>query len=38
MKQKLYPLTFHPIYKEKIWGGKAAGQDLRAGPSPGSNR
>ena len=22
MKQELYPLTFHPVYKEKIWGGR----------------
>ncbi len=22
MKQRLYPLTFHPIYKEKLWGGR----------------
>ena len=22
MKHELYPLTFHPIYKEKIWGGR----------------
>lgn len=22
MRQKLYPLTFHPIYKEKLWGGR----------------
>ncbi|NMB00487.1 MAG: class I mannose-6-phosphate isomerase [Firmicutes bacterium] len=27
MKHKLYPLTFHPIYKEKIWGGRRL-QDL----------
>lgn len=22
MKHELYPLTFHPIYKKKIWGGR----------------
>ncbi len=27
MKERLYPLTFHPIYKEKIWGGRKL-QDL----------
>lgn len=25
-KPKLYPLTFHPIYKEKIWGGRKLAQ------------
>lgn len=27
MRHSLYPLTFHPIYKEKIWGGRRF-QDL----------
>jgi mannose-6-phosphate isomerase len=27
MEQRLYPLTFHPIYKERIWGGRRL-QDL----------
>ncbi|NLJ73375.1 MAG: class I mannose-6-phosphate isomerase [Firmicutes bacterium] len=36
MKPKLYPLTFHPIYKEKLWGGRRFaelfGRSLPSGP------
>lgn len=36
MKQELYPLTFHPIYKEKLWGGRQLerilGRTLPPGP------
>lgn len=36
MRHKLYPLTFHPIYKEKLWGGRrlesVLGRDLPGGP------
>lgn len=35
MAQDLYPLRFHPIYKEKIWGGRrledVLGRDLPSG-------
>jgi mannose-6-phosphate isomerase len=38
---KLYPLTFEPIYKEKIWGGRALerlfGRDLPAGKKIGES-
>ncbi|HBG01405.1 MAG TPA: mannose-6-phosphate isomerase [Firmicutes bacterium] len=36
MEHKLYPLKFHPIYKEKIWGGRRfehlLGRNLPPGP------
>jgi mannose-6-phosphate isomerase len=35
MKQKLYPLTFHPIYKEKIWGGRQLAKILGRALPPG---
>ncbi|MCK9524971.1 MAG: class I mannose-6-phosphate isomerase [Limnochordia bacterium] len=31
MKQRLYPLTFHPIYKDKIWGGRRFEEILARG-------
>ncbi|HPT82613.1 MAG TPA: class I mannose-6-phosphate isomerase [Limnochordia bacterium] len=35
MKQELYPLTFHPIYKEKIWGGRQLERILGRALPPG---
>ena len=36
MRPELYPLTFHPIYKEKIWGGRRLEQILGRALPPGS--
>jgi len=37
-RTELYPLSFTPIYKERVWGGsqlrRALGKDLPGGPTP----